>query len=307
MELEFINWLRERIGPHPSVVQGIGDDAAELTGLQPCLVVTTDMLMDGVDFQVGQVSPRRIGHKALAVNLSDIAAMGADPVAAFISLSIPQQGGGLLCREVYEGIFPLASRYGVAIAGGDTNSWSGPLVVNITIVGQKPQPGTWLRRSAKPGDWILATGEFGGSILNKHLDFEPRLDESRFLRNSFNIHAAIDVSDGLSLDLWRVLKESRVGATLYPERIPIAKDAMVCAATSGRSALDHALSDGEDFELIVTLPAEDAQQALRSWNLATRLTHIGEVVTEPGMHLVDSSGQQIPLQPKGYQHLFSAT
>ncbi len=182
--------------------------------------------------------PRRIGHKALAVNLSDLAAMAAQPLAAFISVALPKAGAERLARELFEGILPLAQRHGVAIAGGDTNTWTGGLVISITALGTVTARGPLLRSGARPGDRILVTGSLGGSILGKHLDFEPRVAEALLLAERYELHAGIDVSDGLSLDLSRMAGESGCGAVLDLLQIPVAEAAHALTArdTAGRTA-----------------------------------------------------------------------
>src|SRR6476469_4729331 len=142
---------------------GAGDDAAILRlATDANLVATTDMLRDGIDFEMGRHEAERIGRKALAVNLSDLAAMAAAPVAALVSLALPQQGGEALAKRLYEGMLPLATEFDCPIAGGDTNSWDGPLVISVTALGQAPQQRRWLRSGARPGDAIVVTGQFGG-------------------------------------------------------------------------------------------------------------------------------------------------
>ncbi len=132
MELEFVKWLRDRLPPHRNLALGAGDDAAVVRLAGADCVLSVDMLTEGVDFQLDRATPRQVGRKALAVNLSDIAAMAAQPVAALVALALPRTGGLELAKELFEGLIPLAERYDVAIAGGDTNSWDGPLVASIT-------------------------------------------------------------------------------------------------------------------------------------------------------------------------------
>jgi thiamine-monophosphate kinase len=162
----------------------------------------------------GRHEPAAIGRKSLAVNLSDLAAMGARPVACFVSVAVPRQGGGELARAVYEGIFELARQFDTALAGGDTNSWDGKLVINVTAVGHVAAGKSWRRSGARAGDQILVTADFGGSILGKHFDFTPRVAEASWLADHARIEAAIDVSDGLTLDLSRICQESGCGAVL---------------------------------------------------------------------------------------------
>jgi len=196
MESDFLHWLRERLPPHPLLKLGIGDDAAVLaTAGRSDIVVTTDLIADGVDFDLRSDDPRRIGHKALAINLSDLAAMAARPLAAVIALNLPRQGGMKLAAELYEGLLALAERFHLAIAGGDTNSWDGPLVVSVTALGETTADGPLTRRGAQPGDRIIVTGTFGGSILGRHLDVQPRIEEALLLNQRYKLHAGIDSSD----------------------------------------------------------------------------------------------------------------
>lgn len=305
MESEWIAHLRRRIGPHAAVPLGIGDDAALIElGTGSRCVVTVDMLTDGVDFRLAEADPRRVGRKALAVNLSDLAAMAAQPLAAVVALALPRRGGMALAQDLYDGLLPLAERYDVAIAGGDTNSWDGPLVISITLLGKVGPRGPLRRGGARPGDRIVVTGAFGGSILGRHFDFEPRVREALLLAERYELHAGIDVSDGLSLDLARIASESGCGAMLWPHALPIAFDARCLAdrLADGSTALDHALADGEDFELILAVAPDEADRMLAEQPLGVPLTAIGQFVPEPGLWLADSAGRKTPLTPKGYEH-----
>jgi thiamine-monophosphate kinase len=307
MEQALIHWLRDRLPPHPLLRLGIGDDAAvlDMRGAAEC-VVTVDALMDGVDFRLEQIDPRRAGRKALAVNLSDLAAMAAEPLAGVIALVLPKTGGRELAVELYEGMLPLAEKYGLAIAGGDTNSWDGPLVISITLLGKVTPRGPLRRGGAKAGDRILATGAFGGSIVGRHLDFEPRIAEALLLNERYDLHAGIDVSDGLSLDLSRMAEESGCGALLELGRIPIADDArrLALERSDGSSPLDHALADGEDFELLLAVPPDESQRILADQPLLVPIAEIGEIVPERGLWQRGESGGKLSLLPRGWEHEF---
>jgi thiamine-monophosphate kinase len=305
MESDFIAHLRRRIPPHPLVCLGPGDDAAVLR-LPPggqC-VVTTDLLMDHVDFELAQIDPRRAGRKALAANLSDLAAMASRPLAGVVSLALPRAGGMDLAVALYEGLLPLAERYRVAIAGGDTNSWDGPLVISVTLLGETTPRGPLCRSGARPGDWIVVTGAFGGSILGRHLDFEPRVDEALLLAERYRLHAGIDASDGLSLDLSRVAKESGCGALLQLASVPVTEDARRLAAklADGSTPLDHALADGEDFELVLAVPPDDAARMLAEQPLGVPLARVGQFIAEPGLWQDDGRGDRTTMIPRGYEH-----
>jgi len=329
MESDFIAWLRERVPPHPQLLLGPGDDAAilRLAGSQgtvpfsgvfegkgdspPCAapdcVVTVDLLTEGIDFRLSEVSARRVGRKALAVSLSDLAAIVARPVGMVVAVALPRHGGGQLAVELFEGLAELAAKYNVAVAGGDTNSWDGPLVISVTAIGQTTSAGPLKRSGAKPGDRILVTGAFGGSILGKHLDFEPRVNEALVLADICLLHAGIDASDGLSLDLSRIAAESKCGAAIELNRVPIAPAAYDLARqqSDGRTPLEHALSDGEDFELILAVEPVAAARLIADQPLApVMLTDIGEFVAEPGLWQIAADGARSPLSPRGWQHEF---
>jgi thiamine-monophosphate kinase len=305
MESDFLRWVRHRLPDHPLVEVGPGDDAAVLRlPPQTGFVVTTDLLTDGVDFHLAEIDPRRAGRKALAVNLSDLAAMAAKPLAALVSLALPRADGGALARQLTEGMLPLAERYRLAIAGGDTNSWDGPLVLSITAFGETTPRGPLLRSGARPGDEIVVTGDFGGSILAKHLDFEPRVNEAILLNERFELTAGMDVSDGLSLDLSRLAEASGCGVEVDVSAVPVSAAAVQLAAMSpaGKTALEHALGDGEDFELILALPPDEASRLVDEQPLDVRVTRIGRCVAERGLWQRDPDGSRRPLPITGWEH-----
>jgi len=264
------------------------------------------MLTDHVDFELAEVDPRRVGRKALAANLSDLAAMASRPLAGVVALLLPERGGFDLAVALYEGLLPLAEQYDVAIAGGDTNSWHGPLVVSVTLLGRVTARGPLRRGGARPGDRIVVTGAFGGSILGRHLDFEPRVHEALLLMERYELHAGIDASDGLSLDLAHVADESGCGALIHTAAVPVAEDARRLAAerADGSTPLQHALGDGEDFELILAVPPHEAERMLRDQPLGVRLTDIGEFIAEPGLWQADPQGKRSKMVPQGWQHRF---
>lgn len=307
MEAELIAHLRRRLPPHPLVRLGIGDDAAVLrmAEVDEC-VLSVDLLTDQVDFELSKVDPRRVGRKALAVNLSDLAAMASQPLAGVVALALPREGGMDLAIALYEGMLPLAEEFDLAIAGGDTNSWQGPLALSITVVGKVTSRGPLTRSGAMPGDRIVVTGSFGGSLLGRHLDFQPRVAEALRLAERYELRAGIDVSDGLSIDLARLARESGCGAILQADAVPVADDAHRLAKTlaDGSTPLEHALGDGEDFELILAVPPDEAERMLAEQPLDVPLTSIGEFIREPGLWQVDALGRELPLLPRGYQHEF---
>ena len=311
METDFVDWLLGRIPTDPRLEVPPGDDAAVLRPpAQRRTVVTVDMLTEGVDFVLGAgCTPEAVGHKALGVSLSDLAAMGARPEAAFVAVCLPRAGGDALARGLFAGIEPLARRHGVVVAGGDTNAWDGPLVASVTALGSVAPGMAWRRDGARTGDAIVVTGRFGGSLLGRHLAFEPRCREALAIAGGFAVHAAIDVSDGLSLDLARLLHASRRGGIVRLADVPIHPDAVRMSGLpgDGREPLDHALGDGEDFELVLTMPP-DAARALVAAATAPPLelpvTIIGAVTEAPGLVAEDAGGGRRPLAPRGFVHDF---
>lgn len=305
MEAELIAHLRRRLPAHPRLRFGPGDDAAvlDLAGVDD-VVLTVDLLSDHVDFELADADPRRVGRKALAVNLSDLAAMAARPLAGVVALLLPRRGGLELAVALYEGMLPLADEFDLAIAGGDTNSWDGPLALSVTLLGQVTGRGPLTRSGARPGDRIVVTGAFGGSILGRHFDFKPRVGEALLLNERYELHAGIDVSDGLSIDLAHLIEESGCGAVLDTASVPIHADArrLAARAADGRSPLEHALSDGEDFELILAVPPDEAARMIAEQPLDVPLSLVGEFVTEPGLWQVEAGGTRRPLEPRGWQH-----
>ena len=313
VETEFVTWLLDRIPPDPRLEVPPGDDAAVLR--PPAMrrtVVTVDMITEGVDFVLGpDCPPRAVGHKAVAVSLSDLAAMGSRPEAVFVAVCLPRDGGEAIARGLLEGVQPLTAAHGCTLAGGDTNSWAGPLVVSVTAIGSVPPGRAWRRDGAKPGDLLVVTGACGGSLLGRHLAVQPRCREALFIAERFDVHAAIDVSDGLSLDLSRMMQASGTGAVVRLADVPIHADArrMSLLPGDGRTPLDHALSDGEDFELVLAMPPDAAHALVAAAGnapLDLPITIIGEVTAEPGLVAEDSPGARRPLAPRGYVHGFSS-
>jgi thiamine-monophosphate kinase len=313
MELSFVDWLRSAVPAPEGVLLGIGDDAAVLAPFEGPTVVTSDLLIDGVHFLSATHSPERIGRKALAVNLSDLAAMGATPRAAVLSLALPKAGTAgcdpaELARRLVHGMLPLSERFACPLVGGDTNVGPGPLVVSVTALGEAPACGVARRDAARVGDAVFVTGALGGSIGGKHLDFTPRVSAARTLVERYGVRAMMDVTDGLAIDAHRMATASGVGIAIDADAVPLDPAARRRAATSGRSALEHALSDGEDFELLFTAPEGLAEQVRSAGShddgsglFDCAITLIGRVVAEPGLWRIDAS-DLTPLEPRGYEH-----
>jgi thiamine-monophosphate kinase len=308
METDFVDWLVARIPPDPRLEVPPGDDAAVLR--PPAMrrtVVTVDMLTAGVDFILGpDCSPRQVGHKALAVSLSDLAAMGARPEAVVVAVCLPHNAAPGLPEGIHDGLATLAAEHNVALAGGDTNAWDGPLVISTTALGSVPPGKAWRRDGARVGDLIVVTGPCGGSLLGRHLRVTPRCREAAEIAAALSVHAAIDISDGLSLDLSRMMTASQAGCLLDLAAVPVHADAVTMSRqeNNGRTPLDHALADGEDFELLLAMRPEEARRLLDAPPAGLTPAIIGEVITDPGLFARGPNGTKQPLPPRGFVHAF---
>ncbi len=252
-EFGLIDILKQYSPVAKNVIKGIGDDTAVLPYTKDkYLLLTTDMMAEGVHF-TRQISPRAIGHKALACNISDIAAMGGLPTYAVVSIGLPKDLDTVYVKEIYKGMQSLARRFGVSLVGGDTIK-SDKIIINVALMGEVEKKYLVTRDGAKANDWIFVTGALGGSLKScRHLTFIPRIEQARFLVKKFKPSAMMDLSDGLAGDLNHILKASGVGAKLDEACIP---------RHSGVS-LKQALSDGEDFELLFTLNPHKAKSLIR--------------------------------------------
>jgi len=306
-ELELVQRLRERLRPPPRVAGpaapavAFGDDMASVSARHPGLLWTVDMLMDGVDFVSREHGWEAVGRKAMAVNLSDCAAMGVQPVAALCAVAIDERLSLRDAETLVVAAHEMGLRYGCPIVGGDTNSWKSPTVVSISIAAETPAGQRPVGRGgAQAGDRIWVSGPLGGSILGRHLRFEPLVELGLTLAREIVPHAMIDISDGLALDLWRVLDASGVGACLDAGALETAihEDARRLEQRDGRPALEHALHDGEDFELVVAVRADTDAGLLRSLGLIP----IGEIVAEGGLQLRGTDGRTSPVPIRGWEH-----
>ena len=300
-EFDLIDWIRQRSQIRQPVELGIGDDTAVLAGPSPGekLLVTTDMLIEGWHFTLDTASPGQIGRKALAVNLSDIAAMAGRPTAAFLSIALPKSSGRSLAEGIYAGLLPLADEFGVTIAGGDTNSWNGPLVINVTLTGETTGGRAVTRSGARPGDELLVTGPLGGSRGGREFSFLPRLAAAQKLHRLLDLHAMIDLSDGLSADLPHLARESGVCATLRADHIPIHDE---LSSLPRDEQIQRALSDGEDFELLIAVSPEDLAR-IQQGVAGIPLFPVGRVEAGSGC-FVEKGGNRQPLEPTGWTHRF---
>lgn len=301
-EFEFIDkYLAKKVGVQSNVKIGIGDDAAVLNVPSKYdLVMTTDTLVSGVHFDSG-ISYQDLGHKSLAVNLSDLAAMGANPVWASLCLTIPKMDEKWI-KQFCKGFFSLLKRYNMQLIGGDTTR--GPLSITVQAYGFVPKGKAILRNKAKVGDNIYVTGNLGDAglalemvlqnsknarknAIAKFLDHpEPRINEGLKIRNVAT--SAIDISDGLAQDLNHILKASKVGATIYTNKLPLSK---YLQKLPSKKSLQLALTSGDDYELCFTSP-----------NKNIRFTKIGVIESELGLRIKDNNGKLLDIEQLGYEH-----
>ncbi|MFA5374871.1 MAG: thiamine-phosphate kinase [Dehalococcoidia bacterium] len=316
-EFGLIELIAKTVGKTGSdnLLIGIGDDAAcwRAEGLQ---LATTDTLIEGVHFDFKTVTWRELGWKAMAVNVSDIAAMGGRPLYALVSLAIPADTDTESVVDLYTGMLELAKKFKVRIVGGDTVA-SPVTTITLTIVGEAENKGKVLRRSAaKPGDMIAVTGTFGASaaglammqrrlsldkkteamLREAHFKPAPRVKEGLILARN-GVKAAIDVSDGLLGDLEKMCLASGVGAKLYSERIPIHPDVV---KSFGNEAITLALTGGEDYELILTATQKILDKAKRE--LPRPLTVIGRIVKGKDVKVLDEDGNEFSWSSSGWDH-----
>ena len=293
-EFGLIDQIKKWIPPvNRSVVQGIGDDAAVFPVLGGRYqLLTIDTLVEGVDFKRSRATPQQIGWKALAINLSDIAAMGGIPKVALVSLTLPPSTPVQFVKGFYQGMSKLASQFHVSIVGGDLSRGT-KISSTVAVLGEVRRHRAILRKRARIGDFICVTGKLGGSILGKHLNFMPRLKEGQFLAQH-GASAMIDISDGLVQDLNHLTEGSGLTFMISEPEIPIAQAALKLARGNKKRALRHALSDGEDFELLFTIAPARLCVVEKGWSDHFRvpLTVIGRVVR----------GEEKSRRRMGFQH-----
>jgi thiamine-monophosphate kinase len=328
-ESEIISRIKKRARATDQVLIGIGDDAAVLRpGTAADLIACCDLMAEGVHFRRDWATPRLIGRKALAVTLSDVAAMGGVARFAMTSIALPHALSSDFIEELLEGILELADSSDVSIIGGDTSSSVDSLFIDTSVIGECAAGRAITRRGAKVGDAIYVTGSFGASALGllllergfrladltesdartealiKHLAPAPRLKAGQAIGERELATAMIDISDGLSTDLWHVLDESDCGAIIKADAIPIAGCVNLLATKDSRiEPLQLALHGGEEYELLFTSPPETRNRiAEMSEEFALPITLIGRVVADKGLQL-ERNGSLEAILPSGYEHM----
>ena len=311
-EKALIARIRSRERPVPRVIAGIGDDCAILqipAGHEA--LVTTDFSLEGVHFRRKWHSPEVVGHRCLTRGLSDIAAMGGQPIAAFLSLALPRKMSQSWVDRFLKGFLDLARKFGVTLAGGDTAQSPGGVLADIVVVGSVPKGAAIRRSGAKPGDRIYVTGELGGSAATlgllssgrklrpgdypQHFHPLPRIEVARFLRERKMASAMIDISDGLSTDLSHICEESGVGAEILADAMPRS----VIGKPAHEVDLKFALHGGDDYELLFTSPRGKRVPARIA---GVPITQIGHVRRDKRILLMNDQGAGFELKPQGWQH-----
>ncbi len=302
-EQVLIDWLANSLPQGAEVVVGPGDDAAVVgNALNPWLVAC-DTLNDQVHFDSLTTTPELIGRKALAVNLSDMAAMGGVGRFALVGLTLNRGCGQDYARRIFAGMQALATQHGVSLVGGDTTSWDSPLSLTVAIMGVPHPRGPILRSGGSPGDVLVVTGPLGGSLSSsRHLYFQPRLQLIQDILDRYPVNALMDISDGLASDLPRLACASGCGFDLHTSQVPIHQDVQ---AGSAEQRLQQALADGEDFELLLALdPAVWAQLQVDPIIPGSALTRLGELTANSAQQCIDDQGRVTPFLGRGYEHVF---
>lgn len=315
-EIELIRRIRDLLPPSwrtpvPADGRGpsrpgvpFGDDMSAFATPSAETLWTTDIITEGVDFLPARHDWHSIGWKAMAVNLSDVASMAAHPLAALVGVVLNDKLSLEDAVALHRGMIDCAARYNCPITGGDTNSWPQGTIVAVTIAAQmSPGLSPVTRSGARPGDMIFVSGRLGGSILKRHIHPVPRLDIAESIARTLSPTAMIDISDGLSRDLGHILESSNCGAILDESRLHLAihADAEALSARDAVPALDHALHDGEDFELIITLPGNTVASSRTAID-ALGLIEIG-VIQPPGQFSLRAvDGALRPIEPRGWEH-----
>lgn len=324
-EFGFIEQIADRFKSLvPKSIYGIGDDCAIIPANETeDFVVSTDLLIEGVHFLRDKITPFNLGYKSLAVNLSDIAAMGAEPVGAFLSIGIPKDCSSELLDGFTEGFMALSQKHDTPLLGGDTTKSLRDLMINVTVIGKCPKEKALLRSSAKARDVIAVTGNLGDSaaglnvilnnaelnsdtkhLIEKHNKPEPQINEGLWLAKQNGVHAMMDISDGIASDLNHILKASEKSAVVDLQKVPVSEILSRTAKKYDWNAAELAVSGGEDYELLLTISAECATDIAQQFyaEFGKPLHIIGEVKAPVEKAIQWVSGEEKLPDFKGFNH-----
>ncbi len=331
-EFGFLDRIRQTYGTkEANVIHGIGDDCAVLTSPEKGkLLWSMDTLLEGIHFRLDLIDFYLLGWKSLAVNLSDIAAMGGLPTQALISLAVQADINVEDLDLFYKGFADLGQKHAVQLVGGDMVHSTSDLMITVSVLGFiKEGTNPLYRNKAQPGDWIVVTGPLGqaaagldilltqrqgqepsipqaiaGPLIKAHNQPCPAIEEGSFLASLPQVHSAIDLSDGLSQDLWQICRLSKVGGYIETSRLPLSSEIKKLAEYRHTSPTDWALFGGEDYHLLATIDAKAFEdiQAHYSERFKRPLYPIGRITEEEGIFLITNTGEKASIKPSGYDH-----
>ncbi len=330
-EFALIDQLTKNFETHnASTILGIGDDGAVLENFGKQIVVSTDMLVEGVHFDLSYLPLKHLGYKSVIVNLSDIYAMNAEPTQITFSMAISNRFSVEALEDLYEGVQLACSEYGVDLIGGDTTSSQKGLIISVTAIGEVNESGYIARSGAQENDLICVSGDLGGAfmglllmerekkiyldnpeiqpelvgheyIMERFMKPEARRDIIKWLsENEIKPTAMMDISDGLSSELFHITTKSKVGCTVYEDKIPVHIDTQKMAMDLKLASVTAALNGGEDYELLFTIPQADYEK-ITSTELISVIGHITKA--ENGRKLITKSGSEMPLEAQGWNPL----
>jgi thiamine-monophosphate kinase len=328
-EFEFIRSIMgDCLFSHKKLIKGIGDDCAVIGPYEgKVFLITTDMFLEDVHFILGKVTPEHIGEKAVAVNLSDIAAMGGNALHLFVSLAIPKRMSVETIHSIYHGIKATCRNYGVNILGGDTSASADRLMINVAVIGAASENEVLYRGGARPGDGIYVTGTIGDSaaglklikgelsapeplastLKEAHSRPAPFLEAGRMIAQSRLASAMIDLSDGLVSDLWHICETSGVGARLSHSALPLSEELITLAEINKFDPYDLAMSGGEDYRLLITVPQENAElfQKMFEKTATCHIYYVGQIIEKEGIEIIRPDGIKEQLEIAGFDHFIS--
>lgn len=320
--IRLIQWRMAKVYG-PGVIRGIGDDSAVLRPPGGSLLATVDILVEGIHFRREFSSFQDVGYKALAVNISDIAAMGGTPLYALISLALPRREPLKTVEKIYQGLETAAKAYGVSIVGGNLSAHKGGVIIDVTLLGQATSKRILYRRGAKAGDILLVTGYLGEAalglmalkkdwrksketapLIKAYRQPRPLIAEGQWLAQQGYVHAMIDLSDGLAKDLGHLCRESQLGAIIYEEKIPLSSCAQNLARRLRIDPLPLAWGGGEDYQLLIAVTNSKAEELQKKWKrkFDLPLTWIGQMLKPSwGITMMNTRGKKRKLAG-GYRH-----